>query len=265
MTRTITRRAFLAGTAAALAAARGARADGNAPAVIAAVNDIHIKDAGDAALLERAVARLNTLEGLQFVAVLGDVATAGKREEMTPAFGALEALKVPCKILPGNHDVNPGAPDPFAEYRQVFSETRWTREVAGWTLIGFNSCEGAKSDVTVAAEELAWLKEQLAPIDPARPLALFSHHPLNPHTKKYRIKNADGILGLFARHNLRLAAAGHWHGNQVETDKGVLFTTTACCTPTRDNFDGTPQKGFRLFHLQPDGRITTEFVEVTPA
>ena len=60
---------------------------------------------------------------------------------------------------------------------------------------------------------------------------------------------------------LRIAAAGHWHGNQEETRDGVLFTTTACCTSTRNNFDGTPEKGYRLFHLAGDS-VATEFVEV---
>lgn len=130
-----------------------------------------------------------------------------------------------------------------------------------WSFIGFNSCELALSDVTVAPDEVAWLKKQIEGVGPEKPIALFCHHPLNPKTKAYRVKNAEEILGLCSGRKLRLVASGHWHGNQVETRDGVLFTTTACCTATRDNFDGTAQKGYRLFHLD-DETVTTEFIEV---
>ena len=97
----------------------------------------------------------------------------------------------------------------------------------------------------MSAEELAWLKAQADAIVPEQPIALFCHHPLNPNTKAYRILNADAVLALFAKHALKIAAAGHWHGNQVEEQDGVLFVTTACCSSTRPNFDNTPEKGYR--------------------
>jgi len=91
---------------------------------------------------------------------------------------------------------------------------------------------------------------------------LFCHHPLNPHTKAYRIKNADETLGLFADYKLKLIAAGHWHGNQMEQQDAATFTTTACCSSTRGNFDETPEMGYRLFHIQADV-VETEFVVVS--
>ena len=151
--------------------------------------------------------------------------------------------------------------DPFASYESVFGPTQWRKEHGGWVLLGLNSCEGAKSDVTISDERLAWLREQLASVDPKQPIALFLHHPLNPHSKSYRVKNADAVLALFAGRALRLVAAGHFHGNQVEEQDGVLFTTNACCTITRDNHDGTTAKGYRLFHCSGE-RVQTEFVEI---
>jgi hypothetical protein len=106
-----------------------------------------------------------------------------------------------------------------------------------------------------------WLKARIASVADGKPVALFCHHPLNPNARKYRVSNADEIIALFKGKALRLVASGHWHGNQVERANGVLFTTTACCTPTRDNFDDTKEKGYRLFHLAPDS-VETEFVVV---
>jgi 3',5'-cyclic AMP phosphodiesterase CpdA len=259
----ITRRQFLVSSAAAavaLGAGYHSRAEEGA-FTFATVGDIHVTDEASVALLRRAVAQINADTRVRFTAVLGDIATLGRAEELALAKGALDALARPYYAVPGNHDVNPYTPDLFDNYRAAFGETHWVREENGWSFIGVNSCEAALSDVTVSGEELAWLDAQLPGIPEDRPVALFCHHPLNPNTRAYRIKNAEDILARFAGHKLRVAAAGHWHGNQEETRGGVLFTTTACCTSTRNNFDDTPEKGYRLFHLAGDS-VTTEFVEV---
>ena len=138
---------------------------------------------------------------------------------------------------------------------------QWQDKSGGWVFVGFNSCEGTGSDVTVSPEQVAWLSKRVRKIDRDRPIALFAHHPFNPHTKNYRVKNAEEVLGLFGDHNLKLVATGHWHGNQVETRDGILFTTTACCSSTRGNFDDTTAKGYRLFHFDKK-EVQTEFVTV---
>ena len=115
--------------------------------------------------------------------------------------------------------------------------------------------------MTVSGTELAWLREQAALVPSEKSIALFCHHPLNPNTARYRILNADAILDIFKGKALRLAAAGHWHGNQVEEQDNVLFTTTACCSSTRGNFDKTEARGYRLFHVK-ENTVETEFVEV---
>jgi len=116
--------------------------------------------------------------------------------------------------------------------------------------------------VTVHENQLQFLTKIAERTNANRPIAIMGHHPFNPNTKAYRVINADEVLGIFSEHNLKLVAAGHYHGNQEETQDGTLFTTTACCSTTRDNFDGTSAKGFRLFHVGEDDSITTEFVEV---
>ena len=228
----------------------------------AAINDPHIKDAASVALLAEAVTAINATPEVQFTCLLGDIATDGKADELTITKAALDKLVNPYFVVPGNHDVALRMPDIFANYKAAFGPVHWKHEAGGWTFIGFNSCEGVRSDVTVSSEELAWLQKCLKTIDPKQPLSLFCHHPLNPNTKAYRIQNADEILRLFSGHNLKIAAAGHWHGNQMEEQDGVLFVTTACCASTRGNFDKSPEKGFRLFNVQ-DGVVETEFVVVS--
>lgn len=232
------------------------------PLTFAAMNDLHMTDARSTSLLNRAVKQINADDRIGFTVVLGDVASEAKLTEMELAKLSLEKLKQPYFVVPGNHDVDTKAADPFGRFKTVFGDVRWREEDAGWVFLGINTCEGGESDVSVQPDEIDWIRRQLEKTNEKRPIAVFGHHPFNPNTKAYRVKNAEEVLGLFANHNLKLVAAGHFHGNQVEEHDGVLFTTSACLSTTRGNHDKTDAKGYRLFHLMPDS-IETEFVEVT--
>ncbi len=257
-----TRRQFLAVCAAGICSVRQAFGEQTATDFsFATINDCHIKDASSIGIVEQAVARINADSRISAVMVLGDVATVGAKAELELAKAALDKLTRPWHAVPGNHDVFMRDEDIYTNYAAVFGERHWLHEHQGWAFLGFDSCEGMKSDVTVAAKELDWLREQAAHIAPDKPIALFCHHPLNPHTASYRILNADVILDIFKGHALRMSAAGHWHGNQTEEQNGVLFTTTACCSSTRGNFDKTEARGYRLFHVKGN-TVETEFVEV---
>jgi len=259
MMQRISRRQFLAATGATLGWLAAGRSLAEAGTFsFATMNDLHLqKDEGGKALAKM-VDALNARDGLDFVAVLGDLTTAATPDEFTLAMSGLEQLKKPCYLVPGNHDTKLGG---VAAYEGVFGPANWRKERNGWVLLGLNSCQGIESDVTIPAERLEWLKKEVLSIDAATPIALFLHHPLNPHSKSYRVKNADEVLALFQGHSLRLAAAGHFHGNQEERRDGVLFTTTACCAGTRGNHDKTTEKGYRLFHCKGD-QIETKFVTV---
>ncbi len=148
----------------------------------------------------------------------------------------------------------------YGNYTNLFGDPDWQDEEDGWLFLGIDSTNEAKSDVSIRSDQLSFIKKQLEKINKKRPIALMTHHPFNPNTM-YRVQNADEVLAMFGEHNLKLVAAGHFHGNQEEERDGVLFTTTACCSSTRGNHDGTTSKGFRLFHVDKE-TIATEYVEV---
>lgn len=227
----------------------------------ATIGDLHVTDARSTSIVNRAAAMINENKDIQFTVVLGDLATDGKLVELSLARNSLDRLERPYFCVPGNHDVHIYSQDMFNNYRQQFEETHWREDSGGWLFVGLDTCEGDKSDVTIRPDQIAWLQQLADRTGHDRPIALLGHHPFNPNSKAYRVLNADEILAIFADHNLKLVAAGHYHGNQEEEQNGILFTTTACCSSTRDNFDDTTSKGYRLFHV--DGQtITTEYVEV---
>lgn len=234
---------------------------GSGDFTFAAINDLHVLDTKSAGIVNQAVNNINADNRVQFTVVLGDIATGGRYQELKLAKVALDRLDKPWYAIPGNHDVDMKTKDIFGNYKAVYGPTRWDEGEEGWLFIGLNSCEESKSDVSIQPDEVAWLEQTLKKVNRERPIALFAHHPFNPNTRAYRVQNADEILGMFAEHNLNLVAAGHYHGNQVEEHNGVLFTTTACCSSTRDNHDETREKGYRLFHVAGN-TIETEFVVV---
>lgn len=226
----------------------------------ATMNDLHVTDSKSTGIILKAVASMNKNPDVQFTVVLGDLATDGELSELRLVNNSLAGLKKPWAAVPGNHDMHPKISD-LSNYRSVYGEAHWREAQESWLFIGVNSCEGTQSNVTVSEEELYWLKDIANRTNKERPIALFAHHPFNPNTKAYRVRNADDVLGIFSGHNLKLAASGHFHGNQIEEAGGAMFTTTACCSTTRGNHDGTEEKGYRLYHVGLDS-ISTEFVAV---
>lgn len=226
-----------------------------------AINDIHLADAKSTGLINRAIDQIKADNEVKFVVVLGDITSSGQVEEFRLAKQSLDRLDKPYFCIPGNHDCTPGTADPLANFRAACGEPQWVQKDKGWTLIGLDTSEPGQVDGTVSPERIAWLQKVLEHTSESRPIALFTHHPLNPSTKGDRLKNADEVLGLFKGHALKLVASGHFHGNQAEVKDGALFMTTACCASSRGNHDNTKEKGYARIVFNKD-QVDHQFVEV---
>src|SRR5258708_10498063 len=120
----------------------------------------------------------------------GDLAFDGptNRDDLEFAKTLHAALPVPCRTLPGNHDVGdnptlvgPAPPHPVTEtdrqaYVDLFGEDRWRFEAAGWCFVGLNSLV-MNTGLASEAEQFDWLASQLAAAG-GKPVALFLHKPL---------------------------------------------------------------------------------------
>jgi hypothetical protein len=219
----------------------------------AAAADLHVTDTKSVEIVNDAVDRINTDSRVAFSLWLGDLTRAAVPDEMVLARLTLSRLLRPWHPLRGNHDLAPGV------YEREFGALNRSFTYAGWKFLLVDSNPGDKTPLAPA--QLDWIREQLKSTEAKTPIVLCTHHPLMPHTKSYLLAGAAQALALFKDHNLKAAIAGHYHGNQEESADGVLFTTTACLSTTRDNFDGSAAKGYRLFHCR-GGEITTEFVPV---
>ena len=164
----------------------------------------------------------------------GDVSFDGptSRDDVAFARGLHDALPVPCRHLPGNHDIgdNPTAigpaPSPPVDeaHRQQFcdviGEDHWRFEAAGWCFIGLNSLV-MNSGLAFEAEQFDWLASALSHAN-GRPVALFLHKPLflnlpdDPETVDTSIRYVpqparQRLIEMLAGVDLRLVASGHVH------------------------------------------------------
>jgi 3',5'-cyclic AMP phosphodiesterase CpdA len=188
-----------------------------------------------------------------------------------------DALPVPCRHLPGNHDVgdNPTAvgtapKQPATEkerqnYLSVIGEDRWRFDAAGWTFIGLNSLI-MNTGIESEAEQFGWLASELGRIN-GRPVALFLHKPLylntpdDPETAETAIRYVPqprrrSLIEMFAAVDLRLVASGHVHQRRDYTfghTRHVWAPSAGFIIPDRmQEVIGAKEVGLVEYSFQPD-------------
>ena len=143
-----------------------------------------------------------------------------------------DALPVPCRYLPGNHDIgdNPTQVGPVPKdlvsekgrqaYMALFGDDRWRFDAAGWCFIGLNSLV-MNSGLVSEAEQFDWLARELASSG-GKPVALFLHKPIfldapdDPELPASAIRYVPmparrRLVEMLRAVDLRLVASGHVH------------------------------------------------------
>jgi 3',5'-cyclic AMP phosphodiesterase CpdA len=187
------------------------------------------------------------------------------------------ALPVPCRFLPGNHDigdnptaVGPTAPQLATEQRRqaflaAFGEDRWRFEAAGWCFIGLNSLV-MNTGLPSEAEQFDWLAAQLVSAN-GRPVALFLHKPLfldtpgDPELAVSAIRYApmparSRLVKMLGSVDLRLVASGHVHQRRDFTWSRVrqIWAPSAgfVISDQRQEVIGIKEVGLVEYRFQPD-------------
>jgi 3',5'-cyclic AMP phosphodiesterase CpdA len=187
------------------------------------------------------------------------------------------ALPVPCRFLPGNHDIgdNPTALGPVppqlaTEQRRqaflaAFGEDRWQFEAAGWCFIGLNSLV-MNTGLPSEAEQFDWLAAQLVSTN-GRPVALFLHKPLflntpgDPELADSAIRYVpmparSRLVEMLGSVDLRLVASGHVHQRRDFTWSRVrqIWAPSAgfVISDQRQEVIGIKEVGLVEYRFQPD-------------
>lgn len=188
------------------------------------------------------------------------------------------ALPVPCRYLPGNHDIgdNPTAvgpvpPQPASErerqnFLELFGEDRWRFEAAGWCFIGLNSLI-MNTGLASEAEQSDWLASQLADAN-GRPVALFLHKPLflNSPDDPERVETSiryvpqpvrSRLVEMLHSVDLRLIGSGHVHQRRDFAHGHVRHVWAPSAgfviSDARQEVIGIKEVGLVEYRFQPDG------------
>jgi predicted MPP superfamily phosphohydrolase len=227
------------------------------------VNDLHYLNEGCRPWLEVVIKQMKRHpERIEFCLLAGDLTEHGKPEQMAPVRDLLKGLGKPTYAVIGNHDHL--APDDRRAYEECFPERRNYRfEHNGWQFLGLDTTAGRSAYGTkVHADTLHWLDETLPKLDKKTPTVVFTHFPLGPHVIT-RPENAAELLARFKEYNLQAVFSGHYHAFTERQVRKTTLTTNRCCSFTRQNHDGSKEKGYFLCHAK-DGIVQRAFVEVQP-
>lgn len=215
----------------------------------------------------------------------GDISLDGAAGEadLAAARALHDALDLPIRFLPGNHDLGDSRDAPAhgegaidavrrERYLRHFGADFWSFDVPGWRVLGVNA-QLLGSGLEAADEQESVIAEAAATLG-ARALALFLHKPLFD-----RDRDETAITGRFVnpvpRHRLlallagtppALVACGHVHQyreTQADGARHVWATSTAFVLPdARQPRYGLKEVGYVEHRLHTDGRAESRLVQV---
>jgi 3',5'-cyclic-AMP phosphodiesterase len=255
---------------------------------IAQISDTHLSEAkpffvdnfvriGEALRAARPDLVLNT----------GDITLngAGREADLAAARLLHDALGLPLRFLPGNHDLGdaqdaPGHREALidaerrARYLKHFGLDWWSFDVPGWRLLGINA-QLLGSDLGAAAEQEAAIAQAMEGIG-LRSLALFLHKPLFDQAADEtaitgRFVNPAPRRRLLERLGLEptLVVCGHVHQFRASApghSSHIWGPSTAYVLPDRlQPRYGLKQVGYAEHTLEPNGTHASRLVEVPDA
>jgi len=217
----------------------------------------------------------------------GDVTLDGAAHEGDLAAARLlhDALGLPLRFLPGNHDLGDAQDAPGhreapidgerrARYLRHFGPDWWCFDVPGWRVLGLNA-QLLGSDLAEAAEQEAAIAQAMAGLG-LRSLALFLHKPLFDRTAEESEITGRFVNPLPRRHLLSLldtapalVVSGHVHQYRETRRDGarhVWAPSTAYVLPDRRQPRyGLKEVGYVEHALRPDGTHDSHMVQVPGA
>ena len=185
--------------------------------------------------LLRAVDDVNRMDPApDFVFYGGDLAQLGKPEELELGAQILKNLKIPVRMMVGEHD---WFLDMGEKWRALFGEPTYSfdhkdvhcvvllsvLEDDFWTARGMTPMErmqtvagldnGIQSRFKVGEEQRTWLQKDLASLADDTPLIIFSHSPLYKYYRAWNFwtEDADEVQALLQRFKNVVVIHGHTH------------------------------------------------------
>ena len=227
----------------------------SAPFRFAWISDTHVGSTTGEQDLRAAVRDINSLTGLSFVLHSGDVTEYGSREHLRLAKEILDGIKIPCHVIPGNHDTKwseSGATD----FPRLWRQDRFVFEQGGFCFIGMHQGPVMKmGDGFWAPQDVRWLRETLKKLPKDQPIIFVTHYPIvaTHYPVDDGIANWYVVLDLLKKYNTQAVLCGHYHANHDFVFEGVPGIMGRA--NVRDIRNTASVGGFNLVEIK-DGKLT---------
>jgi Icc protein len=184
--------------------------------------------------LQKAIDKINLVPaGMKlpdFMIHTGDITQNSKASEFDTAVQVIKSSKVgEVFYVPGEHDFSL---DDGALYKQRFGKGTvgngwYSYNHKGVHFVGLNNCVQVDAMGNLGAEQLAWLKSDLAGLSASTPIVVFAHIPLWMVYEKWGWGTADGAqaLALLKRFGSVTVLNGHIHQVVQKVEGNVAFHT----------------------------------------
>jgi len=227
------------------------------PFTFAVLTDAHlynIKDHKFDGILEKAVADVNSIKPQpDFVLYAGDLGQSGEKDELVKGKKILDKLKMPYKIIPGEHDYYL---DMGKAWRGLFGDEHWSFNHNGVHFIGMNSIlikdfwtakgltpkerMGMMEELEchqcgawgVGEKQLDWLVKDVKKLAPSTPIFIMTHSPLWDYYPRWNFQTLDApeIRAALRKFDKVVAIHGHVHQvvyNEIDniSSSGLLSTS----------------------------------------
>jgi hypothetical protein len=160
---------------------------------------------------------------IDFAVLPGDNADDGTEEQFRLVKHAVDGLRVPLHILPGDHDRKPGSLD---AYYEVLGAERLPKAitVSGHRCLFLDivSAGTGGPDFRLGADQIQWLERELAGAERAdlRRVVFMHAYPADLR------ENAKQVRDIFARYRVAAVDMGHTHYNELANDGNTIYAAT---------------------------------------
>jgi 3',5'-cyclic-AMP phosphodiesterase len=184
--------------------------------------------------LQKAINRINVvpagMKAPDFVIHTGDITQNSKASEFDTAAQVIKSARVgEVFYVPGEHDFSL---DDGALYKQRFGKGTvgngwYSINHKGVHFVGLNNCVQVDAMGNLGADQLAWLKADLAGLSASTPIVVFAHIPLWMVYEKWGWGTNDGqqALALLKRFGSVTVLNGHIHQVVQKVEGNVAFHT----------------------------------------
>jgi outer membrane protein assembly factor BamB len=207
---------------------------GRAPLRFAWLSDTHVGSDRGADDLRGSVADINSLPGLSFVLVTGDITEMGSFDNLSLAKEILDGLRVPYHIIPGNHDTK-WSESGGSDVARLWGDDRFAFASGGFRFIGLSQGPVLRmGDGNWAPQDVRWLDGLLADRREAlKPTIFVSHYPLDPGISNWYV-----VLDKLRTIPTAAVLVGHGHKNVPLDFEGLRGVMGRANIGTKDQAPG---------------------------